>query len=695
LTFFNELERRNVLRVGAAYVFAAWLVIQVVETIFPAFGFGDAVVRMVTIVFVIGLIPVLIFAWAYELTPEGLKKESEVDRTKPIAAHTGRALDRMIMVVLALALGYFAFDKFVLSLEREAEITQKARQVGAEQALENARQGMWNEKSIAVLPFINRSQLQEDEYFTDGMHDELLNRLAQISALKVISRTSVMRYRNSDKSLSEIARELSVATILEGGVQRVGKQVRINVQLVDARIDKHLWAKIFDRELTTENLFSIQSDISKAIADALQAELSPATLARIEEVPTDNAEAYDFFLRAVQERYVWRGSSTFEAMKPLLERAVALDPDFLRAQVMLLETYGRLLWIGADPDRIYGAKALELVTDIRRRWPDRIEGHLALGHYYYTVERDYARALAEYQSVVKVFPNDLEALMALGASLKRLNRNEEHLRYARRLVLLDPENSLITNDLLIALSRNGLVEEALAMAEEGAKRFPENPNWPDNVAFFRLYHLGDVAGYLAYGERLREEDRWDHAGSNLTWLLYGRGDVKMALEHAAARMNGEFDWNDTIAEIDRAVILHMEGRDEEAQTAADHSLGFVSSWIEAERPFPNTNIRYWYTLAAYYAAVAGDLEAVAEYRAISAAAPVDEFVAERRTLLKNAQIDAILGDAIGGWARITPYLGIRNPLTTAEYAAVHPYYQYLFGDVPAYRDFISHAEIAD
>ncbi len=137
---------------------------------------------------------------------------------------------------------------------------------------------MWNEKSITVLPFINRSQLLEDEYFTDGMHDELLTRLAHISALKVISRTSVMRYRNTDKSLPEIARELSVATILEGGVQRAGKQVRINVQLINAHTDEHLWAKIFDRELTTENLFAIQSEISKAIADALQAELPPCDI---------------------------------------------------------------------------------------------------------------------------------------------------------------------------------------------------------------------------------------------------------------------------------------------------------------------------------------------------------------------------------------------------------------------------------
>ncbi len=386
-------------------------------------------------------------------------------------------------------------------------------------------------------------------------------------------------------------------------------------------------------------------------------------------MPTDNAEAYDLYLQAIKERSKWRGSATFKAMKPLLDRDVALDPNFLRAQVLLAETYGRLLWTGEDPDRIYGAKTLELVTDIRRRWPDRIEGHLALGHYYYTVERDYTRALAEHQAVEEVFPNDMEVLNSLGASLKRLGRFEEYLRYMRRLVVLDPENALVAWNLIEALIGNGLLEEALVAADEGVKKFPEDYLWPLNHAWYRLFLLGDVKGFLSLGERLRKEGRWAQAGSDLTWLLYGQGYVKTALEHAAARMSGKYGWNDMFAETDRAMILRVEGQDDEAQAAAEHALDFVRLWIETERPFPNTNTRSWYTLAAYCAAIAGDLEAVTKYRASSFAAPVDEYVIEDETLLTNVQIDALLGDAAAGWTRIVSLLGTHYPLLiTAEYA---------------------------
>jgi TolB-like protein len=695
MSLYQELKRRNVFRVAAAYVVTSWLVIQVVETIFPAFGFGDAAVRLVVIVFAIGLLPALVVSWVFEITPEGLKKEKDIDHTASMTHKTGKQLDRIIMVVLALALGYFAFDKFVLAPERETEITAIAKQAGAEQALEKVRLGMWNEKSIAVLPFINRSQLQEDEYFTDGMHDELLTRLAQISELKVISRTSVMRYRNTDKSLPEIARELSVATILEGGVQRAGKQVRINVQLINAHTDEHLWAEVFDRELTTENLFNIQSAISIAIADALQAQLSAATLTRLEEVLTHNVEAYDLYLQAKKEFYIYRGSDTFEAMKPLLELAVALDPNFLRAQILLAETYGRLLWTGADSDRIYGAKTLELVTNIRTRWPERVEGHLALGHYYYTVERDYTRALAEYQAVEKVFPNDLETLRALSSSFKRLNRGAEFLRYARRVVELDPMRSSAAMELTVALQVNGQIEESLALIEEAVNRFPEDSLWAHILASSRLHYLGDVDGYLARGERLREQGRWGEGGSTLTWLLYDRGGVNVALEHADARQSGEYDWDAANVDADRALILRLGGRADEAQVAADRALDFVRSWIEAGRPFPDTRTKLWYIDAAYYAAVASDLEAVAEYRASAANAPANEWGLEERSLYIDSVITALLGDASAGLAMLVPILGTAWDVPTAELLAVHPYLRYLYGDAPGYQEFVMQAEIVE
>ena len=250
MSFFNELKRRNVLRVGAAYVVGAWLLIQVVETIFPLFGFDEAPARIVVIVLAIAFVPVLILAWAFELTPEGLKKESEVDRTQSIAPNTGKKLDRVIMVVLALALGYFAFDKFVLTPQRDAEQlavleeqktteVEHARQAGRTEAMVES----YGEKSIAVLAFQDMSQDKDQEYLSDGIAEELLNLLAKIPELRVISRSSAFSYKGENIKLAQVAEELNVAHILEGSVRKAGNRVRITAQLIEARSDTHLWVR--------------------------------------------------------------------------------------------------------------------------------------------------------------------------------------------------------------------------------------------------------------------------------------------------------------------------------------------------------------------------------------------------------------------------------------------------------------------
>jgi len=247
MSFFVELKRRNVIRVAVAYVVSAWLVIQVVETIFPAFGFGDAAIRTVVIVLAIGLVPAVIFAWAFELTPEGLKREKDVDRSQSMAPRTGKRLDRVIMVVLALALGYFAFDKFVLAPQRTADLQQELTEqmaTVAEEAREAGRTDAflesYGDKSIAVLPFVNMSADKDQEYFSDGIAEELLNLLAKVSALRVISRTSAFSFKGTDLKLTEAAEELNVANILEGSVRRAGDRIRVTVQLIEARSDTHL-----------------------------------------------------------------------------------------------------------------------------------------------------------------------------------------------------------------------------------------------------------------------------------------------------------------------------------------------------------------------------------------------------------------------------------------------------------------------
>ena len=447
-SFFQELKRRNVLRVSLAYVAGSWLLIQVAETILPLFDFADSAARLVVIVLAIGFIPVVLFAWIFELTPEGLKKEEDVDRAQSITVQTGKKLNRVIIVVLGLALTYFLLDRMVLAPEREAEKLKQARQEGVEQALAQNRQESEKEKSIAVLPFVNRSMAKEDEHFTEGMHDELLTRLARIATLRVTSRTSVMRYRDTEKSIPEIADELSVATILEGGVQRQLDQVRINVQLIDARTDEHLWAEIYDRELTADSLFAIQSEISQAIAAALHAALTPSEKLGLERVPTENLAAYNAYLagRAIVSSY--SVADMTEAARHF-DTATGLDPDFADAWAALCETKLQLYRITSEREYFDAAETncnQALTLD-----DSRAEVHVAMAMLYSQrgqhLQAEVSLQRANQSKTEAALENALEfgqltmsAELQLGLVLARQNRLDEAEEKSLRAVQTDPTN---------------------------------------------------------------------------------------------------------------------------------------------------------------------------------------------------------------------------------------------------------------
>ena len=279
MSFLRELKRRNVLRFGAAYIAVSWLVVQVAETLFPLFGMDESAARNVVVVLAIGLVPALVFAWVFEVTPEGLRKENEVQRGESITARTGRRLDRFIIIALALAITYFAVDKFVLSPQREsvqarlqaeqlATATEQAREQGRIDALVEA----FGERSIAVLPFVDMSPGEDQEYFSDGISEELLNLLARVPELRVISRTSAFSYKNRDVKVTEVAEELDVNHVLEGSVRISGDRVRITAQLIDARSDSHIWSENYDR--TLDDIFGIQDEIAAAVVERLKVTLS-------------------------------------------------------------------------------------------------------------------------------------------------------------------------------------------------------------------------------------------------------------------------------------------------------------------------------------------------------------------------------------------------------------------------------------
>lgn len=485
MSFFEEMKRRNVVRVGLAYIVAAWLVIQVVETIFPAFGFGDSAVRIVVVILAIGLVPALILAWLFELTPQGLKREFEVDRSQSITAHTGRTLDRAIIVVLTLAVVYFSIEKFVVDSELN---------VG-------------NDKSIAVLPFSNRSAQAEDAFFVDGIHDDILTQLANLSGLdKVISRTSMEQYRDTKKSVLQIGQELGVATILEGGVQRAGNRVRINMQLIKVETDEHLWAATFDRELTVENIFDIQGDISREIAGALQATFSEQDDKRLQTAPTSSFEAYGEYVLGRQQ-LDRRTAGSLARAQLHFEKAIELDPVYALAYVGLADVL--------DLQSEYSGKNLRQTFSQRRTAidkaleinPDSGEAYASLGNLR-KQQGDLEGAESSFLKAIELSPNYVSAHHWYANLLREAGRDEAALVPIRRALEIDPAAPVLTAVLSATLTSLGRFEEAQGVLVQGIERMPEFPGFSGRMStlFMRMGQLGKSAVWAQRAIQLNESN---------------------------------------------------------------------------------------------------------------------------------------------------------------------------------------------
>ncbi|NNE06345.1 MAG: tetratricopeptide repeat protein [Xanthomonadales bacterium] len=336
MSFLGELKRRNVLRVGAAYIVTAWLVVQVVETLFPVYGLSDGAIRLVVNILAIGLLPVLVLAWVFEWTPEGLKKDSDVEAGAPASLAAAKRLDRIILIVLVLALGYFATDKFVLDPQREARQAQlqqaeleQAREQGIAEGLQQSR----GDASIAVLAFADLSPDGGQDYLGDGIAEDILNLLQRMPQLDVRSRTSSFRFKDKDVSVPEIAELLDVDHVLEGSVRRIGERIRITAQLIDARTDSHLWSDNFDRNV--EDVFAIMDEISLAAAEQVGIELlsEPPRAERI------NADAYFHYLRG---HHLVQGVDSAAAVD-YFEQALEIEPEYIDAMLGMSMAYWNLM----------------------------------------------------------------------------------------------------------------------------------------------------------------------------------------------------------------------------------------------------------------------------------------------------------------------------------------------------------------
>ncbi len=444
-----ELKRRNVYKVAVAYGVMSWLLIQIATQVFPFFEIPSWVVRLVVILLLLAFPVALILAWAFELTPEGVKRTEEVPRERSIVRSTGRKLDFAIITVLTVAVALLLFGHF----RRRAAPGSGIR-----------------EKSIAVLPFENLSSDKENAFFTDGVQDEILTHLAKVADLKVISRTSVMQYKTgTPRNVREIGQQLDVAHLLEGSVQRAANRVRVNAQLIDARTDAHDWAQTYDRDLA--DVFTIQSEIAKAIAEQLQARLSPNEKAAIEKPPTTDLAAFDLYSRAktllLSTSFTLAGAQNMRQAIELLNQAVTRDPAFFDAYCQLAYAHEYLYSGGFDhtPGRLaLAAAALQAAIRLR---PDAGETHLARAQYLYYGHRDYAHALAELEKARPSLPNDPRIFELTGYILRRRGQPEEGLRNLEKALELDP--------------RNYDFMEQIAFSYQYLRRYPEEAAMLDRV----------------------------------------------------------------------------------------------------------------------------------------------------------------------------------------------------------------------
>jgi TolB-like protein/Flp pilus assembly protein TadD len=415
--FFDEVKRRKVYRVAAAYIIAAAGAIQLASASFPAWELPNWALRLVIVLLLLGFPIALMLAWAYDITAQGV-------RVTPTTEAPGRHRRRnMVMlvgtgVIISAAAGFFLLPGV------------SARKI---------------DKSIAVLPFQNLSDEKENAYFADGIQDDVLTNLSKIGDLKVISRTSVMPYRGKTSNIREIGKALGVATILEGSVRRIGNRVRVNVQLINADTDEHLWAEDYDRDLT--DVFAIQTDLAQQIVRELQAKLSPMEKAQIERKPTENSEAYLAFLQAHDLfTRMDKFRSNTERAEQLFEKATKLDPNFAAA-------FAGLAWVedwmyhDFDPTPARKEKARTAAETAIRLQPDLPEAHLALGFYHYYCERDYQAALDEFAIAKRSLPNSAEVYMAIGAIERRQGKWAESTVNLEKAASLSPMDAWVLENL--------------------------------------------------------------------------------------------------------------------------------------------------------------------------------------------------------------------------------------------------------
>src|SRR5437899_2567661 len=474
INFFTELKRRNVYKVAVAYIVAGWALSQGIAQVFPVFDIPNWIIRLIVLLIILGLPIALVLAWTFELTPQGIKRTETADAMP----ETARQKKHTWIYVVVIA-GLFSIGLFFLG--RYSAKNATPRQSEAVTVAPN--------KSIAVLPFDNLSRDPDNAYFCEGVQDEILTRLAKVADLKVISRTSTQHFKSAPANLPEIAKQLGVAHILEGSVQKAADQVRVNVQLINAMTDAHVWADTYDRKLT--DIFAVESEIAKAIAETLQAKLTGAEKSSIAKAPTANPEAYELYLKG---RFFWNKRTGDDLRKSIeyLKQAIAKDPGYALAYAALADSYGLLRFYGGAspaesvvPAQAAAKKALELDDSLA-------EAHASLG-LIATEELEVNRGVNELERAIQLNPNYATAHHWLGLAFATLRQSDRSIGELKRALELDPRSMIINADLSIIY----LYARRYDAAEAQARKTLEI----DSRSFVAHYYLGAA---LQLTSRLKE-----------------------------------------------------------------------------------------------------------------------------------------------------------------------------------------------
>jgi TolB-like protein len=526
MSFFKDLKRRNVFRVGIAYTVATWLLIQVTDTVFPRIGLPDSAVTLVIALLAIGFIPALIFAWAFEMTPEGLKREKDVDRAESITPTTGRKLDRIIIGIMTVVIAYFLIDRFVLTTDSGQTATTQTAEVS-----ENPQAAEESNPSIAVLPFVNMSGDAGNEYFSDGLTETLLHMLAQIPGLHVAARTSSFAFKGQNSSIEEIAQKLGVAHVLEGSVQKSGQRVRITAQLIRAQDGFHVWSQNYDR--TLEDIFAIQDEIAEDVARALDATLLGGSV-KIAHIETSNIGAYDTYLRALEQQSIGSYGSLSNA-ESLFKQAMGADPGFVDAKLGLARNYLMQFNTGLIEEAQMQQSITPLLAQVREAQPDnRLARAIEITsqlHAYSNLDQSAVRGKAEeLRLILPLLPSESYVRgNAASTYAYALNQYDVALEILAAGLMTDPLSAKLYSsqgNVYREMKRYDNAREAYLKAVELDPLDPNNYGRMSNLSA----DIGDITGVFEWRLKNIEADPQDHevaaqmAREFFQWGLPEEGD---------------------------------------------------------------------------------------------------------------------------------------------------------------------------